>query len=189
MSESECLTAEWVTVGFADKPAGRSLAGIDAYRQSCASHGMSPDLGAYCSGHANGVATYCRPRNGFQIGRNGTTYHGVCPVEMEPYFLENFNAGRRLDELESAVGDTNRRIARLNAEEVRIRAERERIQALILSSETTEQDRGRHMARVERVDVRIEQIPVERAQLEEQSPGVELELREYRETLAIQGLL
>ena len=45
------------------------------------------------------------------------------------------------------------------------------------------------MARVERIDVCIEQIPVERAQLEEQSPGVELELREYRETLATQGLL
>ncbi len=189
MSESECLAADWVTVGFADGVAGRSLAGIDAYRQACAGHGVSPDLGAYRAGHADGVTTYCRPQTGFQVGRNGTAYQGVCPVELEPGFLESYNAGRRLNELERAVGDTNRRIASLNAEEVRIREERERLQALILSSETTEQDRGRHMARVERIDERIGQIPVERAQLEAQSPGIELELREYRETLASQGLL
>ena len=189
MNEQECLMADWVTVGFADGAFGRPVTAIDAYRESCASHGVSPDLDAYRSGHADGVATYCRRQNGFQVGRYGTTYRGVCPVELAPDFLEGYNAARRLRELERAVTDIDYRIARLDAEQTSIAVERDRLQALILSSDTTVEERARYMARVERIDERIDQIPVEEAQLTERRPWVEFELLEYRETLALQGWL
>ncbi len=76
MSEQACLTSDWRTVGFEDGSLGRSEATIGNYRKACAEHGVSPDLDAYRSGHADGVKTYCRPGNGFEVGHSG----GVCSI-------------------------------------------------------------------------------------------------------------
>src|SRR6188508_963801 len=76
MSEQACLTSDWRTVGFEDGSLGRSEATIGNYRKACAEHGVSPDLAEYRAGHAEGVQTYCRPANGFEVGHSGAAYQG-----------------------------------------------------------------------------------------------------------------
>jgi hypothetical protein len=71
MSEQACLTSDWRTVGFEDGSLGRSEATIGSYRKQCAEHGVSPDLDAYRTGHADGVRVYCKPGNGFEVGHSG----------------------------------------------------------------------------------------------------------------------
>jgi len=103
MSEQACLTTDWRTVGFEDGTFGRSVANIGSYRNACADYGVAPDLEAYRAGHAEGVEIYCRQSNGFAVGHSGAAYQGVCPANLEAAFVSEYNAGRRLHELESAL--------------------------------------------------------------------------------------
>ena len=111
MSEQACVSADWRTIGFEDGTLGRSEAAIGGYRKQCGDHGVTPDLDAYRAGHADGVLTYCRANHGFDVGHSGAAYQGVCPANMEADFLSEYNAGRHLFELESALRNIDARIA------------------------------------------------------------------------------
>jgi hypothetical protein len=111
MSEQACLVTDWRTIGFEDGVAGRSSASIGNYRQACADYGVTPDLAEYRAGHDEGVEVYCRAGNGFEVGRNGSRYLGVCPANLEPDFLAAYNEGRQLYELEAALLAVDNQIA------------------------------------------------------------------------------
>jgi len=84
---------------------------IGKYRQACAKHGVSPDFENYRSGHAHGVQNFCQPVQGFNYGRGGGTYQGVCPVDLAAGFVAAYNDGRHFYDLESAVRSTDAQIA------------------------------------------------------------------------------
>jgi len=111
MSEQECLVTDWRSVGFEDGAAGRAETAIGNYRQACGQHGVAPNLDQYRQGHAEGVEVYCRPGRGFDVGRRGGRYQGVCPADVEPEFLAAFSEGRQLYELESSLRSIDSRIA------------------------------------------------------------------------------
>jgi hypothetical protein len=88
---------------------------------------------------------------GFQVGRSGNTYNGVCPASLEGPFLDGFNDGRlvwdaqqRYDRAQSAINAAEQRAddidKRMRAEEARLadtavsdeekKAIRERLKAL-----------------------------------------------------------
>ncbi len=71
MGRLECEVSDWHSVGFEDGAKGASVARIGDYRKACAKHGVSPDLDAYRAGYAQGVETYCRESNGFNVGAAG----------------------------------------------------------------------------------------------------------------------
>ncbi len=93
MSESECLTADWHAVGERDGRDGRVLAHLEKYYDACAQFGVYPDDKAYQEGREQGLTVYCTEDSGYQEGRIGQGYRGVCPVTLEPYFLEGYNVG------------------------------------------------------------------------------------------------
>lgn len=93
MSESECLVADWHAVGERDGSDGRPLAHLSKYYDACAQYGVFPDEEAYTAGRELGLTLYCTEDRGYQEGRIGTGYRGVCPVGLEPYFLDGYNAG------------------------------------------------------------------------------------------------
>ena len=117
MSEQACVSADWRTIGFEDGSLGRSASGIGRYRQQCGEYGIAPDLESYRAGHADGARLYCRESNGFAVGHSGAAYQGVCAADQEPEFLAEYNAGRRLHELESALASVDARIAGHSASE------------------------------------------------------------------------
>jgi hypothetical protein len=111
MGRSECEVSDWRSVGFEDGARGASVARIGDYRKACAKHGVTPDLEAYRAGYAQGVETYCRAANGFNLGSSGGAYGGMCPGELEGEFLSGYQSGRQLYELNAAVNVVTSQIA------------------------------------------------------------------------------
>lgn len=93
MSESECLTADWQAVGERDGRDGRVMTHLEKYYDACAQFGVYPDDDAYREGRELGLTYYCTEDSGYQEGRIGQGYRGVCPVTLEPFFLDGYNVG------------------------------------------------------------------------------------------------
>ncbi len=93
MSESECLTADWYLVGERDGREGKPLAHLSQYYDACSQYGIYPEEEAYRDGRDQGLTVYCTEDGGYQEGRVGLGYRGVCPAALEPYFLQGYNVG------------------------------------------------------------------------------------------------
>lgn len=184
MSEQACLVSDWRSVGFEDGTAGRTVGTIGTYRQSCSKHGISPDLESYRAGHAEGVEVYCRPGQGFEVGHRGGTYQGVCPIGLEEDFVLAYNSGRHLYELESAVRQVDSRIESNARTQENIKRELTGIAASMASSETSAEQRVLLVGQAAELGRRHGELSAENEALREERVLHELELRDYRQTLA-----
>ena len=141
MNQAECTSADWRVIGFEDGTVGRTQARIGEYRKDCAEHGVSPNLALYQQGYTEGVRNFCIESSGFNQGRSGSSYHGVCPDDLESEFLTAYGLGREHYVLSREVSSLN---ARLNNSNGRIRALEKSIaeKALtVASDETTVEER------------------------------------------------
>jgi hypothetical protein len=184
MSEQACATADWRTVGFEDGTAGRSEGSIGRYRQQCSEHGVSPDLESYRAGHAEGVRIYCKESNGFAVGHGGATYQGVCPADLEPDFLAEYNSGHRLHDLESALSVVDSQIASNYRAQESIKQELTDIDVQMIATDTTVEQRLAMVTRSAELGRRHGQLTTEIQQLERDRAVAERSLLEYRATLA-----
>jgi hypothetical protein len=184
MSEQACLTADWRTVGFEDGTLGRAESNIGRYRQSCADHGVAPDLESYRAGHAEGVQVYCRASNGFAVGHSGSSYQGVCPADLEPEFVAEYNAGRHLHELESALANVDSRIASNYRAQENIKKELTDIAAKMIATDTTPEQRVSMVTRSADLGRRFGELSNEIRDLERDRALAERDLLDYRQTLA-----
>lgn len=184
MNEQECLVTDWRSVGFEDGVAGRSEGSIANYRQACSRHGVTPDLAEYRRGHAEGVEVYCRPGRGFEVGHQGRRYQGVCPSDLEPAFLETYNQGRQLYELESAVGYVNSQIAANNRRSEQLKKEIASIGAAIISDDTTSDDRARLLIESAEKASELADVGDALEALEAERTQREADLFAYQQTLA-----
>jgi hypothetical protein len=91
MSAEQCLAGDWSGQGFGE------------HADACVKHGVTPDDAAYRSGWSEGVLRYCTPARGFEEGRRGANYAGVCPSDLERDFLPAYEDGRTLHAAEEAV--------------------------------------------------------------------------------------
>jgi len=107
MDKSECLTADWRTVGFEDGSNGKPETAISEYRQDCAKHGVAPELTLYRQGHREGSERYCTRRNGFVVGKRGGGYQNSCAADLEAGFLVGYNDGKALHDLQRALSTAN----------------------------------------------------------------------------------
>jgi hypothetical protein len=184
MSEQACVTADWRTVGFEDGTLGRSEATVGRYRQQCAEHGVAPDLDSYRAGHGDGVRVYCRASNGFAVGHSGASYQRVCPADMEAGFVAEYNAGRRLHDLESTLANVDSRIASSYRAQDNIKQELTDIAAKMIASDTTAEQRVAMVTRSADLGKRYGELTTEIRDLERERALAERELLDYRETLA-----
>jgi hypothetical protein len=184
MSEQACVTADWRTVGFEDGTVGRSAANIGSYRNACAEHGVAPNLEEYRAGHAEGVEIYCRESNGFAVGHSGAAYQGVCPADLEAAFVSEYNAGRRLHELESALHSVDARIASNYRAQESIKQELTSIAAKMVAADTTPEQRVAMVTRSADLGRRYGELTTEIQQLERDRAIAERTLLDYQQTLA-----
>lgn len=184
MSEQACLVSDWRTVGFEDGAAGRLVSTIGTYRQQCANHGVAPDLERYRAGHEAGLETFCRPSRGFDVGRRGGTYQGVCPTDLEPDFLAAFHSGKRLYDLEATVRSIDTRIAGNASAQERIKQELTQLGVTIAGDEASTEQRLQLVARVAELGKRYGEITHESDALKAERAIAALALEDYRETLA-----
>lgn len=99
LSESECLNADWESIGESDGAHGHGRDRIRAHLEACAAYGVTPDRDAWAQGWRSGLDRYCTVSGGLHHGRRGGAYTGVCPAEIEPDFMEGYRVGRRIHDL------------------------------------------------------------------------------------------
>jgi hypothetical protein len=184
MNQSECLTADWRTIGYEDGASGYPAERIAEHRRACAKYSVSPSLDAYEAGRAEGLSTYCQPAHGFQVGAAGGTYAGVCPVALDTQFRPAYQAGRQLFLLRARVAQATQELEATRGERQQVREQMERLRNQAEDDNATDQQReeARHdlhelAEREERVRERIRVL--ERDQQQSQS-----DLDAYQATLA-----
>lgn len=103
MSEEQCLAGAWGESGYQDGREGREPSRLAEHAEACAKYGVAPDEAAYFSAREAGLREFCTPQRGFEAGRSGHDYKGVCPADLERDFLPAYEDGRMLHVAESAV--------------------------------------------------------------------------------------
>ena len=184
MSEQACLVTDWRSVGFEDGIAGRSEGSIGGYRQACSKYGVAPDLDQYRAGHAEGVQSFCRPGQGFEAGRSGSRYQGVCPADLEPAFLEAFAEGRQLYELEAALRSIDNQIAARNRRLEVLTREIGSAGAAIIAEGTSSEERAQLLLDAAAMAKEQGQIAKELEALQGDRVLAENDLLAYRQTTA-----
>ena len=137
LSEEECLSADWRTIGYEDGARGFSAQRIGKHREACAEHGIAPNFQAYMDGHRAGLRQYCIPATGFALGRSGKRYSGICPAELEGAFLAAFEDGRAVYRLLQEIDQLQRDIHRARSEQETLAKEIKANEAMIISDATT----------------------------------------------------
>lgn len=177
MSKEECLVTDWRTVGYEDGVAGYSGNRIAQHRKACAKHGVAPNLDAYQSGRASGLREFCVPQNGFRVGNRGSSYNGVCPVELEPAFLGAYETGRELNRLRARVSNTANRIDSLRSEIDNIDRDLISVAAEMMKPDTTLERRAQ-------IVIDTKQMAERRGEAKAEIPHLEDDLAHYRRELA-----
>ncbi len=176
LSQQECQVADWHTIGFEDGAKGRPEAQLGKHRKACAEHGIALQLDEYREGWHAGIKSYCQPANGYNLGRRGKSYAGVCPKTLEPEFLGAYSDGRSLYALEQDVTRLNRKLTRKHNRLKVIDTEtRDAGLELIANDVPTER-------RIVLLD-NIRKLAEERAKTKTQLPTIQTELNNKRQQL------
>ena len=123
LSEQDCQIGDWQGIGVVDGRAGYTADKLNAHKKACSKYGVAPDVSAYMAGRTLGLQSYCTPISGFEQGREGKRYRGVCPITTEENFKVGYSLGSQLysanesaSEAQSDVWEIQRRINRLEKE-------------------------------------------------------------------------
>ena len=183
MNADECATVDWTTVGFEDGSRGYTSERIGKHRKACAKHGVTPDFQAYQRGRNQGLEEFCQPGRGFNHGANGGSYHGVCPADMEPEYLEAYRAGNKLYTLRASVSSANSLIYSHERELERIESRTATIEAQLISDQTTTEQRIVLLQELKDVSERSGELEAEIKQLIADRARLEQELHYYEQTV------
>ncbi len=115
MSAEQCMAGDWSGQGYADGQSGLTMSRLDEHAEACAEHGVTPDATAYAAGRRQGLVHYCTPYKGFEVGRTGSGYAGVCPSELEADFMPAYRDGQIVHEVESALANARGRVDSLGS--------------------------------------------------------------------------
>ena len=187
MSEDECLMSDWSAIGYEDGARGRTMEQFTRHRQACAKHGITPDFRAYQSGCNEGLVQYCQPSVGYNLGVAGGRYNGVCDAALEEEFLDAYRVGSQLHTLRSNVNNANGRIYAKERELDRIKDQIRSKEALLISDETTTEDRVLLLADLKDLSERTGELEAEIQQLIADRTRHEQELSNYERTVASYG--
>lgn len=110
-----CGKIDWYEFGRQDGAKGSPMRGFGIYQKNCQiGHPGSPHQKLYESGHNLGLVEYCTGDMGLEVGKSGRPYRYVCPEPLETIFLETYQRGIRIHELEKENNDLNTQIKTLS---------------------------------------------------------------------------
>lgn len=187
MSGDECATSDWSAVGYEDGSRGYTSDRFGNHRKACAKHGITPDFEAYQGGRTDGLVEFCQPSRGYNLGASGGQYNGVCAVNLEPDFLDAYRVGQQLYSLRANVSSASSAIYSKESELEDIERYVANKETLLISAETTTEDRvqlladlKRHSERTGALEAEIKLLIADRARFEQ-------DLRNFEQTVADHG--
>ncbi|WP_051227217.1 DUF2799 domain-containing protein [Oceanospirillum beijerinckii] len=129
MNKEECLSADWIMIGLKDGEQGRLLSQVGEYGKQCGEYGVTPDQERYASGREEGLKVYCTEASGFNQGKRGYEYKGVCSPENRDEFMSGYKIGQKYYETQSEISTLESQISSNDSD---IERDAERIQKLSL---------------------------------------------------------
>ena len=187
MSADECLMSDWSAIGYEDGARGYTTDRFSQHRKACAKHGVAADFEAYKRGREDGLLEFCQPTRGYTFGVNGGRYNGVCSADVEPEFVQAYNAGYHLYSLRAAVSSATSAIKTKQAE---LKYAEDRIVDVgveLISEETTTKERVDLLAEMKKLSERTGELESEIEFLIAEKARAEQELQLYEQTLVAQG--
>lgn len=100
-ARSFCQNVDWYAIGRIDGANGKDANALDAHRQECGKTPFPPNAEMYENGREAGLVDFCTPRSGFEFGKDGNPYKGVCPLPFEAEFLSAYHAGLKEFQLQN----------------------------------------------------------------------------------------
>ncbi|MDH3351354.1 MAG: DUF2799 domain-containing protein [Gammaproteobacteria bacterium] len=187
MNADECAASDWSAIGYEDGARGYTTEQFSGRRKACAKHGITADFQAYQRGREQGLEAFCQPGRAFSFGANGGRYNGVCAADMEPQFLDAYNAGHKLYRLRANVNSANSAIyskeQELDYAENRITA----VELALISSDTTSEERIALLVELKDLSERTGELEVEIDMLIADRARFEQDLQYYEQTVAAYG--
>lgn len=159
MSEEQCLAGDWSGQGYSDGLSGLTMSRLDDHAEACGKHGVTPDAAAYAAGRREGLVHYCTVEKGFEVGRTGAGYAGVCPSELEGDFLYAYRDGQVVHAAEQALSEARSRVDSLGSR-------LEELDEKIIAKQAEARAEGLTEAQREEIRKRIAEIRRERADTE-----------------------
>lgn len=123
VSENQCRAGDWQTLGYRDGVNGQRSTRLLAHQDACGELGIVPDRATYLVGWREGIAEYCRPSRGLDLGLRGRARPTVCPQELAGAFSAAWSEGRVVFEARQACAAVEASIARLESRRVEIEQE------------------------------------------------------------------
>lgn len=170
--------ADWYAIGYEDGAQGLPETRIGAHREACAKHGVTPDLRAYQQGREEGLLGFCTARSGFNQGRDGYEYKGICPSLLEPDFLDGYAAGLDIYRASSTV-------SALESEQRRIEKDLSNIDTLVIEKEAALFAEGTPEEQRRHVYEEIAQLKERRGQLTQRHQQLIHDLADARAQLGL----
>ncbi len=100
LSPEQCRTADWKEIGRIDGRHGTDSGKVAEHQKACSQVGLEVDRVRYREGWNEGVADYCTPGGGFEAGKSGIPYKGICQVDKEAEFLKQYASGHEVYNLQ-----------------------------------------------------------------------------------------
>lgn len=100
MPKQSCHEIDWFELGRRQGAFGKKLERPEKLVKTCNLSQLPQIESVYRNGHQAGLADYCMPDNGFQMGHAGYEYSSACPEALESEFQLAFSSGRKAFELE-----------------------------------------------------------------------------------------
>ena len=141
MSAMDCVTADWETVGENDGTQGQPLSLMQTRKSDCLKHAVRLDEEAYMRGRAEGLLRYCTVKGGFEAGRHGHTYHGVCSGSAHAAFNRGYMRGNGVWEAEQFLSQADREVNDARTRVDRLERAIDELEDLIDDKDSTEEDR------------------------------------------------
>ncbi|HAO20379.1 MAG TPA: DNA repair protein [Desulfobacteraceae bacterium] len=114
LSQEQCKQGDWQGVGYSDGASGYMVSRIQEHQKACAEYGVTPNLNEYQRGWEKGIAQYCVPSNGYQVGRQGKSYYGVCTGPDSEAFVRNYQIGQREYKVEERLREIEKKIEEID---------------------------------------------------------------------------
>jgi hypothetical protein len=187
MNSDECMTTDWSAIGYEDGSRGYTTDRFSKHRKACAKHGVTADFGSYQSGRDQGLVEYCQPGRGFNVGAGGGQYYGVCPVDLEPDFVDAYNAGYHLYTLRSNVNQASSGISVRQHQIEDIEDTMLHKEAALISKDTTMEQRIILLAELKDLAEDKGRLEAEIQDLYEQRARYQIELENYQVAVADYG--
>ena len=187
MSDEECTVADWSAIGYEDGARGYTAERFSNHRKACAKHGVTADFGAWQAGREQGLVEYCQPGRGYDIGVSGGRYYGVCSAELEPGFLDAYNAGHHLYNLRANVSRASSAIHSKEQELANVEEEITTKEAALIAPATTVEERVLLLADLKALAERTGELDVEIQVLYEERARHQAELDNYQARVVALG--